>query len=504
MATPDRPVTPGAWLALAAAYLGWMFDGYEMGIFALVARPALGDLLGQPLPGEIERWYSLAQAGFLVGAATGGVLFGWLGDWLGRVRAMILSILVYALLTAAGGFAQAPWQLALLRSLAALGMGGEWALGVALVMELWPNRSRAWLAGLIGSAVNLGFVLVACLSHLYQPCLAAITHALHASGFSESWVQWLTAHAGWRLFLILSVFPAGLVFFIRRWVPESDRWLKHRLTGRAWSTQLAQVAGMLFGTASAVGVILLWAMELGWTWRWCGTILGLVAAGWGYLWPLRHYWHQQRDAGPTSAIAGALAPRPSLLPRAALGCALSCVPLIGTWAVTQWLPLWADVLAEGRVATARSQTMLWSALGAVISTLLVTPWVNRLGRRTIYAFLCLGALGSLLLFLNTATRFDGWFLFMNTLAGFFVGGFYGWLSLYLPELYPTAVRALAQGFAYNFGRIIAAIATLQTGQLLQWFGQDYPLACSTVSLVYLAGLGLILFAPAHRNGQLPD
>src|SRR3989442_14251135 len=84
-------VTRGQWMALVAALLGWMFDGLEQGLFPLVARPALQDLLGPSEEGNIGVWFSVATAGFLVGAATGGVLFGWLGDRLGRGRAIALT-----------------------------------------------------------------------------------------------------------------------------------------------------------------------------------------------------------------------------------------------------------------------------------------------------------------------------------------------------------------------------------------------------------------------------
>src|ERR1700694_1174086 len=108
-------------------------------------------------------WFSVATAGFLFVAATGGVLFGWLGDRIGRVRAMTLSVLVYSLFTGLGGIAGSAWQLGVLRFVAALGMGGEWSLGVALVMEVWPNRSRAFMAGVIGAAANVGYMLVGCI-----------------------------------------------------------------------------------------------------------------------------------------------------------------------------------------------------------------------------------------------------------------------------------------------------------------------------------------------------
>ena len=153
----------GQWLVLAAALLGWMFDGVEMGLFPAVGPSALHDLLG--LTGTdttlIGQWNSYITAGFLLGAACGGILFGWLGDRIGRVRAMALSILTYSLFTAACFFITAAWQFAALRFIAALGMGGEWALGVALVVECWPERFRPVLAGVIGAAGNLGYLMIA-------------------------------------------------------------------------------------------------------------------------------------------------------------------------------------------------------------------------------------------------------------------------------------------------------------------------------------------------------
>ena len=153
----------GRWMALTAALLGWMFDGLEMGLFPLVARPALADLLNTSEESRIGLWFAVATAVFLVGAATGGVLFGWLGDRIGRVRAMTLSVLTYAVFSGLCGAATAAWHIAVLRFVSALGMGGEWSLGVALVMEVWGGRSRALLAGLIGAAANVGYMLVALL-----------------------------------------------------------------------------------------------------------------------------------------------------------------------------------------------------------------------------------------------------------------------------------------------------------------------------------------------------
>src|SRR6266498_717274 len=114
----------GKWMALTAALLGWLFDGLEMGLFPLVAGPALGELIIESDPVlkilAVNKWLAVITALFLVGAATGGVLFGWLGDRIGRVRAMTLSVLTYALFTGLCGTVGEAWQVGLLRFIASL------------------------------------------------------------------------------------------------------------------------------------------------------------------------------------------------------------------------------------------------------------------------------------------------------------------------------------------------------------------------------------------------
>ncbi len=181
--TPNTKIGRAQWMALIAALLGWMFDGVEQGLFPLVARPALMELMGPDAAQQMGTWLSAVTAAFLVGAALGGVVFGWLGDRIGRVRAMAWSVLVYSLFSGLCAFVQTPWQLAVLRLIGSLGMGGEWALGVALVMEVWPSRSRPTMAALIGAASNVGFLLIA---------LAGLGTAVYpdalAGGSGESWI----------------------------------------------------------------------------------------------------------------------------------------------------------------------------------------------------------------------------------------------------------------------------------------------------------------------------
>src|SRR5439155_562726 len=118
-------------LVLAAAFLGWMFDGLEMGIFPQIARPALTQLLAHDavqrglnavqLENLNKWWYQIITAMFLFGAALGGLVFGWLGDKIGRVRAMSASILVYSVFTGLLYLAQSPEHIAALRFIAATG-----------------------------------------------------------------------------------------------------------------------------------------------------------------------------------------------------------------------------------------------------------------------------------------------------------------------------------------------------------------------------------------------
>ncbi|MBC7820480.1 MAG: MFS transporter, partial [Planctomycetaceae bacterium] len=180
-------------MALTAAFLGWMFDGMEMGIFPLVARPALQEMQTRSgITGEqfVQNWMGIVTALFLLGAACGGLIFGWLGDRVGRVKAMTWSILCYSIFTGCGYFATEPWHLGFFRFIAALGMGGEWALGVALVMECWPEKLRPLMAGLIGAAANFGYALIATIAILFP-----------------------ITPTSWRWVMMVGAAPALLTFF---------------------------------------------------------------------------------------------------------------------------------------------------------------------------------------------------------------------------------------------------------------------------------------------------
>lgn len=498
----------GRWLAVVAALLGWMFDGMEMGLFPLVAKPALRELFETKLASEatqtvidnlVSQWYGIITAGFLVGAATGGVLFGWLGDKVGRVRAMTLSVLLYAGCSGACAFVTDPWQLAALRLTGALGMGGEWALGVALVMELFPNANRGVLAGWIGAFGNLGYAIIGGVAlslvfygERYDELLAVV-------GLTPESTEWLTRNGNWRMLMIVGAFPAVLTLFIRLFVPESDKWEQEKAAGKAkhWSTYDLLV--VLIGAAFASGMIAVWAIDIQLPIQIAVTILCVSIAAICYLYPARRY---------VARATGDASQQNFLTKRMLLGAGLSGVPLLATWAGVMWMYNFVADLTRNNPdqdeSLARALTMLASSIGAAVGCLTGAILAGKYGRRPVYAILCVLSLATLIGFYNFNSEFNTIFLVWAFMLGAITAAFYGWLPLYLPELFPTAVRASGQGFAFNFGRIMAAVGALQTGALLGYFDNNYGQACSVTAAIYLLGLILIYLAPETKGKPLPE
>ncbi|RBP45754.1 sugar transport protein [Roseimicrobium gellanilyticum] len=491
-------------MALLAAFLGWMFDGFEMGLFPLIGPDALKDLLVNTVAPEdmaktVSSWFTVIIATFLVGAATGGVFFGWLGDRIGRVRAMTFSIFTYAIFTGLCGFATEAWQIALLRFVASLGMGGEWALGVALVNELWTKGSRAWVAGAIGAAANIGYLLVALLSLGMSAFIGTITGWSTALGASDDLNKYLFDHGAWRFLMISGAFPAILIFLIRIFVPESDKWEEEKKAGSTsfWSTP--DLLGVLFGATVALFMIYAWSpMGFDATWATIVTITGFGMVIWGFLLPVRRYLHRAASAG-TMTHDTRITIRKNLL----IGATLAGIALLGTWGAAQHAPKWSGSLNLHGTSPVevKAYTQLATAFGACVITLLTPVLADILNRRLTYLLCCILAMASSITFFQTNTEIGTWFFISAFLMGGLTASFYGFFPLYLPELFPTAVRATGQGFCFNVGRIIAAVGGLQFANLEKGFGgavNAYTILCS----VYIVGMVLVWFAPETKGKKL--
>jgi MFS family permease len=197
-----RDLKPSQWRSGIAAWLGWMFDGLDMHLYTAVALPFVAELLQTDIHDPAVGYRSsLVQAAFLFGWAIGGGFFGRLGDRLGRARALVFTILTYAVFTGLSSLAQAWWHLLIFRFLAALGIGGEWAVGAALLSETWPRRWGPWIAAVLQTAVNVGIVLA----------MAAV------------WIL-SSLELGHRVVFLIGILPALIVVWIRRAVPEPEEW----------------------------------------------------------------------------------------------------------------------------------------------------------------------------------------------------------------------------------------------------------------------------------------
>jgi MFS family permease len=411
------------WTNLTVAWLGWLFDGMEMGIYSLIAVPALKALLHTQDMGIVLPKVGLMFALFLLGAALGGYVFGTLGDKIGRVKSLALTVVVYSLFTGLSAACSDVWQFGACRFLGALGLGGEWGLGVALVMESWSNKSRPALAGILGAAANIGFLACAVIGILMAQFVPG--------GVSEQW----------RMILLIGIIPAITVLFMLLGVREPTAWKKSKERGEKASFKTLFQPGLIYKTI--------------------------------------------------------------------MGCFIASIVVLGTWGVFQWIPSWVDQLVgPNKTPFQKPITQMFMAFGQITGAFLGGFIAEWLGRRKSYALFAIGSfLASLALFYFV--RSYGPLLWtLAAVAGVFSTAFFGWLPLYLPELFPTRIRTTGEGITYNFGRILAAIGVFAgMANLYHFFGDGaraFAKASTVMASVYIVGLVLIWFMPETKGQKLPD
>lgn len=375
--------------SLIAASLGWMLDAFDVMLYALVLPSLMVSLhLDQTTSGML-------QSVMLFSAAIGGLVFGVLADRWGRTRALMLSVLLYSIFTAACGFAQTAAQLAVFRILLGLGMGGEWASGAALVSETWPDRHRGKALAFMQSSWALGFMLATLVNWLVQD----------------------VAGLDWRAVFFVGVLPAALTLWIRSSVEEPRVWRESR--------------------ASATRVSI-------------GQAIG----------------------GPMLVITMALA-------------MMNACTLFAYWGFNTWVPSYLRAPAASGGIGLTNATM-----NGLIFANQVGTWFgyvtfgfisDAIGRKRTYVMYLLLAAGLVLAYTSTSNPWA--LLALGPVTSFFATGHFSGFGVVTAELYPTAVRATAQGFTYNLGRIASAIAPAVAGSVAQSHG--YPAALSLAAGAYV-------------------
>jgi MFS family permease len=392
--------------ALLAASLGWMLDAFDVMLYALVLSAVRADLnLSAEVAGGLQSLTLLASA-------AGGLVFGLLADRWGRTRALILSVLIYSIFTAACGFAQTALQLAVFRIFLGLGMGGEWASGAALVSETWPAKHRGKALGLMQSSWAIGYALAAIVNWLVQD----------VAGF------------GWRAVFFAGVLPALFALWVRRNVEEPAIWTRARQ--KPAPVSLGQALG---GPMLRVTIAL--------------TLMNACTmfAWWGFNTWVPSYLRQPIEAG---------------------GVGLSSARM-SLFIVAMQVGMWFGYVTFG----------------------VISDVIGR--KRTYVGYLVLAALFVLA---YASTRNATLLLVLGPLTAFFATGYFSGFGAVTAEIYPTEVRATAQGFTYNIGRVASAAAPYVVGGLTETAG--YGPALSTAAAAYALAAVFWIFIPETKGRTL--
>jgi MFS family permease len=338
------------------------------------------------------------------------VLFGWLADRLGRTRALMASILVYSVATAACGLVNSVWQLAAARLLVGVGMGGEWATGAALVAETWPAEHRGKALGLMQSAWAVGYAAAAALNAIVLPAF------------------------GWRAVFLAGLLPAVVTLWIRRSVEESPLWL----------------------------------------------------AG-------------PRAAAP-SALADVLTGRGAWLTWTIV--AMNAATMFAWWGLFSWIPSFlARPLDQGGAGLSLLRSSTWIVLmqvGMFLGYVSFGFIADRVGRKRTYVTYLIAA--AILVPIYATSRHPALLLALGPVVAFFGTGYFSGFGAVTAEIFPTRIRATAQGLTYNLGRGVSAAAPFTVGALATVYGLSAALLVT--SLAFLVAAMLWVWIPETRGRAL--
>jgi MFS family permease len=251
------------WLVLFAAWLGWGFDVFDGLLFNYVAPNCVPTLLGLTIGSPEAKqatlfWTGILTSLLLLGWAAGGILFGWVTDRIGRTRTLLLTMLLYALGTAACAFADNIWMLVVFRIVAALGIGGEWAAGAAMVAEVMPENKRVEAGALLYTAAPAGLFLATFVN-------------FQVAG------NWMAAspETSWRYVFLFGLLPAAVAFIIRLFLKEPERW--QQAVKGTQPPRIAELFGPQYRRYTLSGFLM--ALTALVTWWSCNAFIPVVSAG---------------------------------------------------------------------------------------------------------------------------------------------------------------------------------------------------------------------------------
>jgi MFS family permease len=447
------------WFVLIVAALGWLFDCLDQQLFNLARKPAMQTLLAsvsldpatmtaderKAFNGQVDFYGGLSTCIFMLGWATGGLIFGVIGDRFGRAKTMMITIVIYSLCTGLSALSQGFWDFAFYRFITGLGVGGEFAVGVALVAEVMPDRARPYALGLLQALSAVG----------------NFAAALIGIGLGQAQYHLGTTIYGWepwRWKFVIGALPALLALVIRAGLKEPEQWQQMKARSEKTGEKLGGY-GVLFADPrwrknAIVGMLLA-----------CAGVIGLWGIGFFSI-------DLQR----------------SVLEKSFKAQGYEGKELAGK------LTIWSGV------------ALMMLQVGAFAGMMLAARICQRLGRRPFFALAFSAALASTLLvfrFLDDIS--DIWW--MLPLMGFCQFSLFAGYAIYFPELFPTRLRSTGTSFCYNVGRFVAASGPFLLGQLSSsvFAGSAEPMrpAGMLMCTVFLLGLAVLPFAPETKGRPLP-
>ena len=445
-----RGMTRYHWFVLTVAALGWLFDCLDQQLFNLARKPAMETLLaaadGSVDPKAVDFYGGLATCIFMIGWATGGLIFGVIGDRLGRAKTMMITIVIYSLCTGLSALSQGFWDFAFYRFITGLGVGGEFAVGVALVAEVMPDRARPYALGLLQALSAVGNFLAALIG------IGLGQAQLHMGSKIAGWEPWR-----WKF--VIGALPAVLALVIRAGLKEPERWQEMKKQAEATGIALGGY-GQLFADPR---------------WR-KNALLGMLLACAGVigLWGIGFF---------------AIDLQRSVLKKTFEAQGLSGQELAGR------LTIWSGV------------AMMMIQIGAFAGMMLAARVCQWLGRKPFFAIAFTAAmLSTAMVFRYLDDITDIWW--MLPIMGFCQLSLFAGYAIYFPELFPTRLRSTGTSFCYNVGRFVAASGPFLLGQLSStvFAGSAEPMrpAGLAMCLVFLLGLAVLPFLPETKGQPLPE
>jgi MFS family permease len=428
-----RSFTGYQWLIFFVVWAGWSLDATDFGLFSLVLRPALTELLGgQPTIAEIGRVGGILSTIGLLGWSLGGFMFGIVADYIGRVRALALSILIYSVFTGLQGLAQSPVDLGIYRFFAGVGTGAEIIVGIPLVAEAFAEAQRAKILGVMMTGGAMGSII-------------------------GGQVYALIGGYGWRYVFFAGIAPALLLLLIRRNMVEPERFaaVRERRRTLAASGRTATAEDREF---LRFVPLQLFNRELRFN-----TLVGLLFA---------------------------------------LG------TLLAIWTTVIWLPTIQSLMLEkegikgAAAAPIIGRNMMLCGIGGIFGYACFGFIADLIGRRRAVAFYNIGTLVlGLTLFLAVGSMSP--YPYLLVLYGFFVLGVFSGHAVYIPELFPTHVRATAVSFCNGGARVITSFGPLVAGLLAAPFGGNFNKPAAIMTCFALLSIYAMYLGRETRADPLP-